>query len=43
MQKIPEAERNGGGWSDIEADKLPGIIMGTAVLEKNCLLMSWSY
>ena len=27
----------------MEADKLPGIIMGTAVLEKNCLLMFWSY
>ena len=34
IKKILGATRNCGRWSDIEAVKLPEIILGTAMLEK---------
>ena len=34
LQKILEGTRNYGRWSDIEAVKLPEIILRTAMLEK---------
>ena len=34
MKKILGATRDCGRWSDIEAVKLPEIILGTAMLEK---------
>ena len=34
MKKVSGAKKNCGGWSDIEAVKLTGIILGTAKLEK---------
>ena len=34
MKKLLGVPRNCGRWSDIEAVKLPKIILGTAILEK---------
>ena len=34
IKKVLGATENCGRWSDIEVVKLPGIILGTAMLEK---------
>ena len=41
VKKILGATRNCVRWSDIEAVKLPEIILGTAILEK-ISVMFWS-